>query len=213
MKTSYKYILSIAGLTAALTLSAKATFVIEPQPIAEPKIFEKFFNDKANKNVTSFTGTVGGHKFGTDVTVTTTGKVNTGAGWANIVPVKSDTLTDLIFTPADPTRFEDFSFRGQITSPGFVSIRVTDSAGMTFTFVSPFLSKDFDFGRIGVISNDGETIASVEVFTTSDTFKEIKQVAFSFAGTPPPVPDGGATVMLLGAALSVLGMARRYLKS
>jgi hypothetical protein len=27
------------------------------------------------------------------------------------------------------------------------------------------------------------------------------------------VPDGGSTVMLLGAALSVLGMARRYLKS
>jgi hypothetical protein len=27
------------------------------------------------------------------------------------------------------------------------------------------------------------------------------------------VPDGGTTVMLLGGALSVLGMARRYLKS
>ena len=127
---------------------------------------------------------------------------------------KNDTLTDLIFTPADDTAFSDFNFRGQITAPGFVSIRVTDSDGMTFTFVSPFLSKDFDFGRIGVISNDGETIASVEVFTTSDTFKEIKQVAFSFAGTPPNnLPDGGATVMLLGTALGVLGMARRYLKS
>jgi hypothetical protein len=29
----------------------------------------------------------------------------------------------------------------------------------------------------------------------------------------PSVPDGGTTVLLLGAALSVLGMARRYLKS
>jgi len=27
------------------------------------------------------------------------------------------------------------------------------------------------------------------------------------------VPDGGTTVMLLGAALSVLGMARRFLKA
>ena len=27
------------------------------------------------------------------------------------------------------------------------------------------------------------------------------------------VPDGGTTVMLLGAALSALGMARRYIKS
>jgi hypothetical protein len=89
MQNPFKYILSIAAITAALTLQAKATFVVEPQPIAEPKIFEKFFLDKANKNVSTFTGTVGGHKSGIDVTVTTTGKVNTGAGWANIVPVKT----------------------------------------------------------------------------------------------------------------------------
>jgi hypothetical protein len=30
---------------------------------------------------------------------------------------------------------------------------------------------------------------------------------------PPGVPDGGATVMLLGAGLSALGIVRRYLKS
>ena len=32
-------------------------------------------------------------------------------------------------------------------------------------------------------------------------------------GTPPGVPDGGTTVMLLGAALGALGMARRYIMS
>jgi protein with PEP-CTERM/exosortase system signal len=31
--------------------------------------------------------------------------------------------------------------------------------------------------------------------------------------SPPSVPDGGATVMLLGAALGALGVVRRYLKS
>jgi hypothetical protein len=30
---------------------------------------------------------------------------------------------------------------------------------------------------------------------------------------PTSVPDGGATAMLLGAALGALGMARRFLKS
>jgi hypothetical protein len=34
-----------------------------------------------------------------------------------------------------------------------------------------------------------------------------------FNQTGPPVPDGGTTVMLLGAALGALGMARRFLKS
>ena len=33
-----------------------------------------------------------------------------------------------------------------------------------------------------------------------------------FTGAGGPVPDGGTTVMLLGAALGALGMARRFLK-
>jgi hypothetical protein len=37
-------------------------------------------------------------------------------------------------------------------------------------------------------------------------------ILFNPTGTPG-VPDGGTTVMLLGAALGALGMARRYLKS
>ena len=36
---------------------------------------------------------------------------------------------------------------------------------------------------------------------------------FRGEGTPPPVPDGGATVMLLGAALGALGTVRRFLRS
>jgi hypothetical protein len=48
---------------------------------------------------------------------------------------------------------------------------------------------------------------------TGDGFKEVKQIRISGPEVPPVVPDGGATVMLLGAALSVLGIARSYLKS
>jgi hypothetical protein len=36
-------------------------------------------------------------------------------------------------------------------------------------------------------------------------------VKFSFSANDNTVPDGGATVMLLGVALGALGMARRYL--
>jgi protein with PEP-CTERM/exosortase system signal len=43
----------------------------------------------------------------------------------------------------------------------------------------------------------------------------VKNISFvEFFGSPGgAVPDGGATVMLLGAALGVLGMARRFLRS
>jgi hypothetical protein len=34
-----------------------------------------------------------------------------------------------------------------------------------------------------------------------------------FTAGVPGVPDGGTTVMLLGAALGALGMARRFLKA
>jgi hypothetical protein len=219
MKNPLKYIVSIIGLTAALTLPAKATFEVTPQPIAEPTHPEKFFADTHHASVLSFTGTVGGHATQFGVDVTTTGRVETDAGFGEIKPAKAalggTTLTDLIFTPASATTFDDFSFRGQLNLAGTVSIKVTDQFGNSTTFTSPMFAAEEDFPRLGVnaVAGSGETISKVEIFTTSDTFKSVKQIGFSFAGVTPPVPDGGATVMLLGAALGVLGMARRYLKS
>ncbi len=69
------------------------------------------------KDVSTFTGTVGGHA-GTDVTVDTIGNIDTGAGFSTIKPIKGGVLTDLIFTPADDTLFSDFSFRGQLAPIG-----------------------------------------------------------------------------------------------
>jgi hypothetical protein len=76
------------------------------------------------------------------------------------------------------------------------------------TFVFDGLGKNNDFSRRGVISEDGSFIKTVEL---KSDFKEIKQLEISF-GDPGSVPDGGSTVMLLGAALGALGMARRFLK-
>jgi protein with PEP-CTERM/exosortase system signal len=43
--------------------------------------------------------------------------------------------------------------------------------------------------------------------------KPHRTFAFAAETIAVPTPDGGATVMLLGAALAALGMARRFLKS
>jgi hypothetical protein len=164
-----------------------------------------FKNDSANKDTSSFTGTVGGHA-GAAITVTTTGNIDSGAGFATITPVKGGTLTDLIFTPTDPTLFEDFSFRGQLDpvgDTGVITVRWTDNSGMTgdvkFTGVP---GPDTDFGRLGIISNDGETLKSVEVFTAAgESFDEFKQVQFSAPGIPPSVPEPSTwAMMLLGFA-------------
>jgi hypothetical protein len=188
---------------AMLPFAASATFVENTDFKGELKLF----NDVAHKSVTSFTATVGGHT-GPEVLVQTNGRVDSGAGFANITPANGDPLISLIFTPADNTLFSDFSFRGQLTQAGIVTLTVVDSDGFSFVFTTPSEGKDDDIPRFGVISLDGETIDHVTV--TANSFKEFKQIEFSF-GNGQGVPDGGATVMLLGLGLSVIGAARRWL--
>ena len=206
MKT-LKYVLSIAALIGSLTLSANATFIIDPNPSGA-----KLFIDVANKDVSDFQGFVGANNSSAPhVGIHTTGNVDTGSGFANIKPTKNGSLTELVFTPADPNLFADFSFRGQLNAAagGTVTVTVQDNQGnspQTFTFSG--LGKNKDFARQGIISLDGETIQSVTL--TSD-FKEVKQIEFSFA-PGQHVPDSGATAMLLGSGLACIGLMRRYLK-
>src|SRR6266550_9244619 len=109
---SLKYILSIAALTGALTLSASATFIKDEDPGGT-----KMFIDFANKDVSDFEGFVGGnHPTFPHVDIHTTGNVDTGSGYANIKPVKDGLLTQLVFTPEDPNLFSDFNFRGQLNA-------------------------------------------------------------------------------------------------
>jgi len=204
---SLKYILSVAALTGALTLPASASFSIDPDPGGS-----KLFIDVANKNKTDFKGFVGANNSSApNVDIHTTGPVNTGSGFANIKPIKDGSLTELIFTPADPNLFADFSFRGQLNAAagGTVTVTVQDNQGnpaQTFTLTG--LGKNKDFARQGIISTDGETILSVTL--TSD-FKEVKQIEFSFAGGHV-VPDSGPTAMLLGGGLTAILLVRRYVK-
>jgi hypothetical protein len=193
-------VLAVAALVAT-TVPAHATFIIDPNPGGE-----KFFIDVANKDVNSFSGHVGANNSGPIVNVSTIGNVDTGSGYSNIKPVKDGLLTDLIFTPADNTKYKDFSFRGQIEKDGFtgeVDVKVTDQIGSIFSFDFTIAKADADFDRIGVVSYDGEWIKSVEIFTPgSESFKEVKQINFSRVPEP-------STFLLLGAGLGGLWIWRR----
>ena len=201
---SLKYLFAMTVLTAALTLSASATFMIDTNPGGE-----KLFIDVANKDVSDFQGFVGANNPGAPhVGIHTTGNVDTGSGFANIKPVKKGSLTVLTFTPENPDLFADFSFRGQLlTDAGAtVNVSVTDNLGNTQTFAFTGLGANADFARQGIISLDGEPIQSV---TLMSDFKEVKQIEFSLAGAQ--VPDSGSTVMLLGVALGAAEVLRRLI--
>jgi hypothetical protein len=191
--------------------TAHATFIIDTS-CDESKCAAgtDFFIDDVNKDVTVFTGTVGGHFIGPAVTVTTTGSdVDTGAGFADIKPAKGATLPDLIFTPKNDTLFSDFSFRGQLESAGFtgtVDIKWTDSLGTTGMVSFTVLHPDADFGRFGIVSLDGETLKSVEIITPgSESFKEVKQVQFSGVSGVIPEPSTWAMMLLGFAGLGYVG--------
>ncbi len=198
---SLKYLFAMTVLTAALTLSASATFIVDTDPGGE-----KLFIDVANKNVSDFEGFVGANNSSAPhVDIHTTGNVDTGSGFATIKPIKDGSLTELVFTPENPNLFADFSFRGQLNAGanGTVTVTVQDNQGNPAQiFIFTGLGTNADFARQGIISLDGESIASVTL--TSD-FKEVKQIEFSF------VPDSGSTVMLLGVALGGAEVLRRLI--
>lgn len=196
---------ALAGGLCFASVPAHATFIIDTS-CGESHCAggTDFKNDSAVHDGSTFTGTVGGHA-GTDVSVTTIGNINTGAGFSTIKPIKGGVLTDLIFTPADDTLFTDFSFRGQLSpvdDTGIINVKWTDSSGTTGTLMFTGVpGPDKDFDRLGIVSTD-ETLKSVEVFTTGgESFDEFKQVQFSAAGIAPSIPEPSTwAMMLLGFA-------------
>jgi hypothetical protein len=161
-----KYILTITALTAALTLSARASFVVDDNPS------QFLSNDMAHHDVSDFDSSVGANTVHIHSNM---GNMNSGAGFATIKPLRGGTLTDVIFTPADNTAFSDFSFRGQLTEAGMgmVMLMVTDSLGNVTMEMFMGLGANQDFAWQGIISLDGSTIQSVELMSN---FKEIKQI-------------------------------------
>ncbi len=62
-----------------------------------------------------------------------------------------------------------------------------------------------------LIGNNLGFFAAGHIFVTTDNYQTNTGVT-GYAANGGQVPDGGTTVMLLGAALGALGMARRFLR-
>ena len=65
----------------------------------------------------------------------------------------------------------------------------------------------------GIVDANGFDPTAMDWSFTTQSSSGRTRLVFSFSANGMAVPDGGSAVMLLGAALGALGMARRFLKS
>jgi VPDSG-CTERM motif len=96
------------------------------------------------------------------------------------------------------------SFDGFTHTSNFISFSLTNTSGTWATDTAV------------LVANDHGAMAAAHIFvTTSPANATNSALATGFAanGGSTSIPDGGTTVMLLGAALGALGMARRFIKS
>jgi hypothetical protein len=105
-----------------------------------------------------------------------------------------------------------FSDGGSKNADGFGSFNQTtdnfDGFTAAVTSVSFVLSGSWANAMSVLTANASGWLAAAHIFVIGD-----QTVLTGFAAGPGSVPDGGTTVMLLGAALGALGMARRFLRS
>jgi hypothetical protein len=179
--------LAAAGLIACVgaTPSHAALWVIGSEDGDEAK----FFAIDANKNVSSFFGSIGRNNSEKDVGVATIGNVNTDNGYGEIKPIKKGTFTSLTFTPGSTGfAFDGMLFRGQIvdaagsTFDGNVFATINGATQLEWTGVK----SKADFGTLGFdepAGAPGTKITSVKIWldATGD-FKSFKQIDFSVCG-------------------------------
>ena len=127
--------------------------------------------------------------------------VTSGTGdFAGIFPGTQATMAQpWIFNPSTPT-------------PGLWSVGGFSFDLLTSTIVTQNASTLVIEGT-GIVSCNGFDPTSMDWSFTTQSAGGRTRTTFSFSANGASVPDGGTTVMLLGAALGALGMARRFLMS
>jgi len=166
----------------------------------------------------------------TTATITFTSLTNSGNiylmgdGSTNALNVNASSFTVGTVTGTNngggtPGPFTVNNFSGQ-TVDGFGSFNLTidsfdgfghSSDSTTFTLTNT--SGSWANAMAVLFANAGGSLAAAHIFVAVDGTTYVNLNATGYAANGGQVPDGGTTVMLLGAALGALGLVRRHLTS
>jgi len=91
------------------------------------------------------------------------------------------------------------SFDGYTHSSNSISFSLTDTSGTWASAMAVLLA------------NSGGSLAAAHIFVTTDPANASNGALATGYAANGTVPDGGSTVLLLGAALSTIGLVRRKL--
>jgi hypothetical protein len=193
--------LLISAASIAFTGSARADFIVDPNPILQNLNLSNTADFAAN---TVFTGTSSGNV----IDITANVDVSTSNGLAQITNTGT-AITSVTFTPVNGLAFNEFSTRGALftNADQTVDITVVDNLSQTFTYL---ITANGDFGAIGVLGILGETITSVTVSTeTSVGFDYLKQIGFGLAPNVSAVPEASTWAMMILGFMGVGFLAYR----
>jgi hypothetical protein len=149
-----------------------------------------------------------GAPLGSATTVTTWFDVFQTPGMSSVLATSDDFSSVTLLSSA--TMATPWVFNPSTPTPGLWSV-----GGFTFDLTSATIvtqiSNFLNVEATGVIHGIGfdDTPGTFQFTVTGSGIR----LGFAALTTAVPTPDGGATVMLLGAALGALGLARRFLKS
>jgi len=137
--------------------------------------------------------------------------IHNNAGFSSVAPSSTGDFSGIL-GGTQATMAQPWIFNPSTPTPGLWSVGGFSFDLLTSTVVTQ-TAGNLDITGSGIVSGNGFDPTNMDWSFSTQSSGGIPRVRFSFSAdaNADAVPDGGTTVMLLGAALGALGMARRYL--
>ncbi len=210
MKKSITTVLALTGAILALGSSPASAITITPSNAGGNAGTDNvLFNVIANDTTNPALGTLNANP-GFIVNFNSSSDALIASGGQATLDSADGSFTNLSIFLSDGATFQKLILNPDATSNGTINFSV-NYLGMSSPFTGSFALGAGGSNFFQIVAGVGETISSVTLNTQGTAIADSGQIRIGgLAAVPTNVPDGGATVMLLGLTLSGLAVTRRF---